>query len=167
MNIHNIRDMFAYNYWANNRLLAKAEQVTPEQFTAEPIPGVSSLQGAFVHTLDAESSWRHFFQGQGFQPDLDRADFPTVAALRLRWQDDERAMWAYLDSLSEADLTRILRYEVEGGIWRERLLWHCLYHVVNHGTQHRSEAAALLTDCGHSPGEMDFTLFLNERATKQ
>jgi uncharacterized damage-inducible protein DinB len=166
MNINNIRDMYAYNYWANNRLLAKAEQVT-QQFTAEIIPGVGSLQAALIHTLDAESSWRHFFQGQGFQPDLDQVDFPTVAALRLRWQDEERAMWAYLDSLSEENLTGILRYEVEGGVCRERLLWHCLYHVVNHGTQHRSEVAALLTACGHSPGEMDFTLFLNERGAKQ
>ena len=43
---------------------------------------------------------------------------------------------------------------------RDRILWHCLYHVVNHGTQHRSEAAALLTDYGSSPGDLDFTLFL-------
>jgi hypothetical protein len=29
--------------------------------------------------------------------------------------------------------------------------------------QHRSEAAALLTGYGQSPGEIDFTVFLNER----
>jgi len=41
-------------------------------------------------------------------------------------------------------------------------LWHCLWHVVNHGTQHRSEAAALLTRFNQSPGDLDFTVFMNE-----
>jgi len=36
-------------------------------------------------------------------------------------------------------------------------------HVVNHGTQHRSESAALLMRFGRSPGDMDFTLYLDQR----
>ena len=41
-------------------------------------------------------------------------------------------------------------------------IWQTILHVVAHGIQHRSEAAAILTGYGHSPGEMDFDLFLNE-----
>jgi len=37
--------------------------------------------------------------------------------------------------------------------------WQMLAHVVNHGTQHRSEAAALLTTAGRSPGEIDMIFF--------
>ncbi|MCB0024762.1 MAG: hypothetical protein KDD91_17125, partial [Caldilinea sp.] len=51
---------------------------------------------------------------------------------------------------------------VEGGRMRERVRWHCLLHVVNHGTYHRGETAALLTGLGHSPGELDFTVYLLE-----
>ena len=34
-------------------------------------------------------------------------------------------------------------------------IWTMALHVVNHGTQHRSEAAALLTAEDRSPGELD------------
>ena len=37
--------------------------------------------------------------------------------------------------------------------------------IVQIGTQHRSEAAILLTSYGQSPGDFDFTMFVNERAS--
>jgi uncharacterized damage-inducible protein DinB len=39
-----------------------------------------------------------------------------------------------------------------------------LVHVVDHGTQHRAEAAALLTAEGRSPGELDLINYAEEQA---
>lgn len=167
MNMQDIRDMYEYNYWANRRILAMAEKVTPEQFTTPSSHSFGSLQGTLVHTLDAEWSWRMLLQGHGFQPDLKAEDFPTVSAILERWQEEEQSMWRYLESLNDNDLTSIIRYQGDAGVLRERLLWHCLFHMVNHGMQHRSEAATLLTNYGQSPGDIDFTVFLNERKAQR
>ena len=49
----------------------------------------------------------------------------------------------------------------EGGV----SLWQALAHVVNHGTQHRAEAAALLTTVGCSPGDLDMIDYIDTIAT--
>ncbi len=166
MNLQDIRDLYDYNYWANQRLLDTSEKVTLEQFTAPSSHSFGSLQGTLLHNLDAEFNWRLLLQGQGvFLTELKASDFPTIAAIQQRWLEEEQAMWVYLDGLTDQDLTGMVRYEGDGGVLRERLLWHCLFHVVNHGMQHRSVADALLTSYGQSPGDIDFTLFLNERKT--
>ena len=43
-------------------------------------------------------------------------------------------------------------------------VWQMLVHVVNHGTQHRAEAAVLLTGEGRSPGELDMIDYAEELA---
>ncbi|MCY4540361.1 MAG: hypothetical protein OXE52_19250 [Chloroflexi bacterium] len=84
------------------------------------------------------------------------------AACAGRWAEVRGAFWNYLKQLSGEKLDTALDYDALGGL-RRQALWHLLVHVVNHGTQHRAECAALLTGFGHSPGNLDFTVFLSER----
>ena len=72
-------------------------------------------------------------------------------------------MRAYIDALSEETLNDTIRYVIPGAV-RVFPVWLILVDVVIHATQHRSEAAALLTNYGQSPGDYDFTMFMNELA---
>jgi uncharacterized damage-inducible protein DinB len=65
--------------------------------------------------------------------------------------------------LTEETLNGMIRYVIPGAV-REHVVWHLLLDTINHATQHRSEAAVLLTGYGQSPGDFDFGMFLNERA---
>ena len=165
MNTQDILLIYDYNYWANRRILTACAQISPEEFAAPTSHSYGSLRGTLVHGLDAEYAWRLLCQTNslaGFR-ELTTEMLPTLDALVQRWEEEETAMRAYLAGLTDEDLTGFVRYTTDEGKKRERILWHCLHHVVNHGTQHRSEAAVLLTDYGASPGDVDFTLFLNER----
>lgn len=164
MNTADIHLMYDYNEWANARILDRAEDVTLEQFAAPSSHSFGSLHGTLVHTLDTERVWRNLLQSRALGNELTTGDLPTLEAIRQFWREEQTAMRAYIDGLRDADMATIIRYEVPGGILRERVLWHCLYHVVNHGMQHRSECANLLTTYGQSPGDLDFTVFLNGRA---
>jgi uncharacterized damage-inducible protein DinB len=157
--------LYDYNYWANRRILAASAQVSPEQFLAATAQSYGNLRGTLVHTLDAECAWRMLCQHQTLASfrEMQEADFPTIDVVEQRWNAEEHAMRDYLARLTDADLNDYIRYTTDEGARRERLLWHCLLHVVNHGTQHRSEAAAILTGYGSSPGDLDFTVFLNEQ----
>ena len=158
MRAADIRLLFDYSYSANGRVLDAAGRLAPDEFTwLPPIRGGTSVRDILVHTLDAERGWReHLSQGQpDGSPELVPAEFPDVPTLAAAWRADEARMRAWLETLDDDALDAP---EPRRG----RPLWVCLAHVVNHGTQHRSEAAMLLTHLGQSPGDLDFTFFLRD-----
>jgi len=164
MNAQDIRLLYKYNDWANGQILKAAERATPEQFVA-PVPNTyGSLRAILVHVCEAMHFWRNLCQHGTFTDDWVESDFPTLADLAARGREVEHEMRAYTSGLTDEALRGLVRYTTPAGIPRERVLWHCLLHVVNHGTQHRSEAALILTNYGQSPGDLDFTLFLNTRS---
>jgi uncharacterized damage-inducible protein DinB len=163
MQIQDMLILYEYNYWANGRILAAGANASPEQFLAPAAYDLGSLRRTLLHTLDTEYGWRMLCQHQIFTPDLAEDEFPTLDMLAQRWREEERTMRDYLAGLADDDLAGLVRYTTDSGQRRERVLWHCLLHIVNHGTQHRSEAAAILTGYGHSPGDLDFTMFLSQQ----
>lgn len=164
MRSDDIRLLFDYNYWANERILSAAAKLSEEQLCAPAQLYHGSLRACLLHTLSAEWIWRCRCQ-EGTSPPamLSEADFPTLDALRARWQAEEKAMRSFLASLRDEDLDRIVRGTTTWGKPIENVLWQLLVHVVNHGTQTRSEAAMLLSEYGQSPGDIDLFVFLRKR----
>lgn len=174
MNVDEIKLLYEYNDWADARILAACDRVSPEQYAAPASShtGHEGLRATMVHMLDNLWQWRITLQGYYQEPLADDAAydatelhedaFPTLAALRERWVTEQREMRAYLDTLTDDTLNSMIRYVIPGKV-REHLVWHILLDALFHAMQHRSEAAALLTGYGQSPGDYDFTLFRNER----
>jgi uncharacterized damage-inducible protein DinB len=150
--------LVAYNFWADREILSACERVSAVDFTrpAAPDPGWHTLRGTLVHLLDTEYGWRVALQNLPDSGVLSEDAFPDVASLKARWQEEQAAWHSYIAGLDEAALNEVWR--VDGEIRRTR--WQTILHVINDGTYHRSEAAAMLTGYGQSPGELDFEGYL-------
>ncbi len=71
-------------------------------------------------------------------------------------------MRSFLAWMDPTDLDRKMHYTNTQGKEFDTPLWEILMHIVNHGTQFRSEAGVVLSQLGHSPGNMDFIHFVRQ-----
>jgi len=162
------RILFDYGYWARDRVLARVQELKQAQYEAPMAFTYGSIRGMLVHCLDAEQGWLRRFEGVQRPGPLTEDSVLTVAALTELWHEEEQRMRAYLGQLTPGMLAGDLVFQGRSG--REvRLpnLWLSLAHVVNHSTQHRSEAAEALTTIGLSPGDLDLGLYAGELAKMQ
>lgn len=164
MNRQDILLLYKYNSWANKRILDAAVNVTEEQFLASVSFPHGGLRGTLTHTLFAEWIWRLRWEGESPATGMKPEDFPTFESLRKRWLEEETKLTDFVSSRTEEQLNQTFQYKNIKGNQFKNVLWQVMAHVVNHGTQHRSEAAAILTELGRSPGDIDFILFLRRQA---
>ena len=156
-----IRALYAYNAWANTRILDTAALLDRDAFPVEHA-GAGSPRDILAHTAGAQWLWLQRWQGASPQERWDPEDFADLAPLRARWEEIEAETARYLATLEAHDLDRVISYVNSAGeTWRYPL-WQQMVHQVNHATQHRSEAALLLTAAGHSPGNLDFLIYFDE-----
>lgn len=159
-----IRTLYAYGAWANARVLDAAACLGPDQLVIADGGGYGSVRDALVHMAAAEWLYLERWRGRSPAAPWDPATFPDIAALRSRWGAVQMESRAFVDSITERDLERTVAYvNLQGETWAYPL-WQQLLHQVNHATQHRSEVAAQLTGFRHSPGWLDFLVYLDEQA---
>ncbi len=159
--LDHIRALYAYNAWANDRILNTAARLDPTDFVAEHA-ATGSLRDILAHTAWAQWIWLERWRSASPRGRWDAADIPDLVSLQSRWANIESETARYLAALDVSELDRVVSYvNFAGEPWRYPL-WQMLLHQVNHATQHRSEAALLLTAAGHSPGDLDFLIYFDE-----
>lgn len=153
MDTESLLALVRFHAWANDRILTTAEALSDEEFRRPAPLDHGSVFQTLRHLTDVDWSWREVCTGRdigktyvwdhGFVLD----GLETIHAFCL---EEDARLRRYVEDLDPAALA-------EPPPVGEKLppRWLIIAHVVNHGTQHRSELARYLTDCGHSPGELD------------
>jgi uncharacterized damage-inducible protein DinB len=155
MQVGEIHWLFAYDRWATRRVLAVLDGLDPTVWKRPDAVGDRGLGDILVHHLGASQRWRHAFQDTGEEPEPEHEPLLTIGEMRERWAAEWAAVDAWLPTVTDGFVAH-----VHEGV----PVWQMLVHVVNHGTQHRAEAAALLTAAGRSPGELDMINYAEEQA---
>ena len=157
MNTKDVELFFAYDQWANRRLLAAAAGGSAIDFTRELGASFGSLRGTLLHILWGERRWLQFWVDGSTVLDAVPSDFPTPDTIGEAWTDVERQRSAFLAELTDARLDAQLT--VRGQQFQLREL---IQHIVNHSTYHRGQVALLLRQIGSTPPATDYRLFLAE-----
>jgi uncharacterized damage-inducible protein DinB len=160
-----VRVLYDYDAWATERVLEAAGRLTTEQLLASAGAPHGSIRDTLIHPISTLRNWLKWWSGalpadQAQRLHLAPTDFPDLAAVRAIYAEVQAELRAFLARLDEADVERVLSQSMpDGTVFRMRL-WQLMLHVANHNTQHRSEAAMLLTAAGASPGDLDLIFYL-------
>ena len=143
-----------FHAWANDKILTTAAGLSDGELRRPDVLDHGSAFETIRHLVDVDWSWREFCTGNdvgdtyvwnhGFVLD----DLPAIHSFCI---EEDARLRSFVESFDDAALNE--PWGTRPDFARPR--WLVVAHVVNHGTQHRSELAHYLTQCGHSPGDLD------------
>jgi uncharacterized damage-inducible protein DinB len=161
-----IPSLFAYNSWADQRILSACKGLTAEQYVSEPIPGWSSVRSSLAHIAMVTDGWLRTLADdpdQSAPTDADLATVELAEALLARAQQT----FGKLQSKFSADWLATPRFLQRGGRSATLPPWVVLRHIVNHSTYHRGQVAAKLKRLGIDPPATDMVFWAFEQIPQQ
>jgi uncharacterized damage-inducible protein DinB len=145
-----------YHVRANEQILATAGELSEVAFRAPASLDHGSAFETLHHMVVVDNSWREFLIGNDVDDDYEWEvpELPDLESIRTFWGDEHTRLLTYVEGLDEQTFDQTMTWTTDDGMTTAPR-WLVIAHIVNHGTQHRSELARYLTTCGHSPGDLD------------
>ncbi len=154
--------LFAYDRWANARVLDACRKLTAEQYAAEPAPGWSSVRSTVYHiALATEFNLRALDGGpdDGIPAEADLATVDDASRLLERAY---RRFEELRPRLTPEWLDTVLTLRAIGRTFTLPR-WAILRHVVNHSSYHRGQVASKLKRFGIEQQITDFFWWVIEQ----
>lgn len=151
--------LFDYSWYTLHKLLDQAALLDESAYHAQPGYGHGSIHDLFFHMLATYRNWRVGLQSGRRQPRIQPSDYSTFAAIKAAFAEEQAAWQAFLASLSDEEIAGTISAASVGGEPSQLTDWRKLQHLVLHAMQHHTELAQLLTNQGHSPGDIDFIFY--------
>ncbi len=153
-----------YQSWTGRKLLDAAERLPDGELHAGALSG-GTVFDALLHILDVSYSWRRVAEGTHDDKWVWEAEsIDDLASLRATWESEDHRLATFVRSLSLEDMNRV----VEKPNWPGHSFrtWEVVTHIVTHQLEHGNELGWHLTSLGHSPGELGFIGYVDQRRTR-
>ena len=165
LDLHTIRRCFAHADWCNHAVLKACATLADAQLDRKFEMGLGSLRATMGHIPDAENWWygnwtvgpEHLFPDSKGLSLADVATQYSIAAARRN---------QYISTLTDADLTRIVRAMPRPGVIREFPLGVAMLQVAMHSNHHRAQALNMLRHCGAELPRLDYIIMVRDEGSK-
>lgn len=162
MRIGEVQALYAYNEWANERILSATAELDQEVFTTPRGSSFSSIRDTLAHIVTSEWVWLRRWHGESPTAPPEWESLREASALRRKLAEIEADRRVFLDELSDEDLVKPLAYRnIKGDEFRQPLVEQLL-HVVNHSTYHRGQIATLFRQAALAAPTTDLIVFQRE-----
>jgi len=157
-----IRELYAYNQWANQRTIAAASSLKNDDFTRNLGSSFSSVRDTLAHIMAGEWLWLERWNGRSPKALLPASDFPTPDTIAQRWKGIQQLQNAFLKGITPEHLRAKLSYTNLRGEIYAYPLWQQMAHIVNHSTYHRGQVTTLMRQLGAAPVPTDLLIYYDE-----
>jgi uncharacterized damage-inducible protein DinB len=158
--------LFAYDRWANRKVLDACRKLTAAQYVAEPVPGWSSVRSTICHIALATEFNLRALAGDPDDRIPTEADLATVDDVA---QLLERAYGRFEElrpTLTPERLNTMLTLRAIGRTFTLPR-WAILRHIVSHSTYHRGQVASKLKRFGIEQSITDFFWWMIEQVPQE
>ena len=162
MNADDFRTLYAYNTWANGRVLEACRAPDPSTFSRPASGSFGSIKETLSHIAWAEwlwlERWQHRSPKKASLPEA--SDLPSIERIM---GETARGQQSFVAQLSDERLSERISYlNIKDERW-EYTLGQMLQHVVNHSTYHRGQVVTLLRQAGANGVSTDYLLYFDEQ----
>jgi uncharacterized damage-inducible protein DinB len=146
--VDEFKELYAFNRWANLRVLEATGALSDEQFVRELGSSFPSVRDTLVHIMSGEWVW--LSRWKGFSPRTFPVQWKPLMLydLKQEWTVVDTELQLFVRSLHDADLEQSFTYRNFAGDQFTTPLPQMLRHLVNHGSYHRGQITTMLRQLG-------------------
>ena len=158
--------LFAYDRWANRKVLDACRKLTAEQYVAEPVTAWSSVRSTVSHiALATEFNLRTLVSDPDDRMPTE-ADLATVDNAAQLLERAYRRFEELRPTLTPDRLNTLLTLRAIGRAFTLPQ-WAILRHIVNHSSYHRGQVASKLKRFGIEQPNTDFFFWAIEQIPQE